>query len=90
MNKKNGKWIVFNQAGTKIRIENFKNSFRDGKTIVKYPNGSMHEEIEYKNGMLHGRKKSYNKRNKLIYDAEYKNNKLIKIHFSEKSKNYKN
>ncbi|MEQ9307436.1 MAG: hypothetical protein RJQ14_26215, partial [Marinoscillum sp.] len=59
--KKTGKWITFDENGTKTREENFSDGEWHGKRARWYKNGRIREVYNYHHGTLHGKWETWHK-----------------------------
>ena len=75
--EESGTWTYFYDSTQQIAWEmNFYMGEKNGKDVYMKPNGDTTKEETYKNGLLHGVKKSYYKGSKIFKEATYANGLL--------------
>lgn len=68
---RNGKWTFYSETGNELSMTVYENGKREGFTIVKYPNGSIHYTGEYKNDKTVGVWKTYDEKGKLVTEKDF-------------------
>lgn len=68
-----GVWKYFSEHGVELSIVVYNNGIKDGHTVVKYPNGSVHYSGEYLNDEPIGIWKFYNEEGQLTETKDYTN-----------------
>lgn len=66
-----GIWKYFSELGVELSIVVYNNGKKDGHTIVKYPNGTVHYSGEYLNDEPIGVWKFYNEEGQLSETKDY-------------------
>ena len=80
--KNNGFWIVDYYINVTKQMEGFSlndnpnNEKFDGLVKYYYENGVLYQEIHYKEGTIHGKRKVYDKDGKIKTTSEYKKGKI--------------
>ena len=74
-----GKWQYFNEQGQILRLENYKYGHPHGKWLTYYPIGAIESETNYENGVKEGNMKYLEPNGKIIFEALFQRNKMIKI-----------
>ena len=73
--KKEGKWIDWNDDGTKSQERYFQNDILNGEAVVWYDSGEKRYKAYYKNGLLDGKQIAYHKNGKVSVEGLLKNGK---------------
>jgi len=68
---RNGKWVFLSETGNELSITYFDHGKREGHTIVKYPNGSLHYVGEYLHDEMVGVWKFYDEKGNLKNEKDY-------------------
>lgn len=71
----NGPTIQFSNRGQLEKVSNFTNNEFDGK-YAEYNYGKVVKEMDYKNGVLEGFVREYDRTGKLQKETQFKNNKV--------------
>ena len=77
---KHGKFIHYDLLNPELalREEQYKNGQQHGTWTTRYKYGNTESIKNFSNGMRHGTIKYYDENGKTIYEAQYKNDKLVK------------
>lgn len=69
--KRHGKWVFYSENGVELSVTHYINGVREGFTIVKYPNGTIHYVGEYSNDKEVGIWKTYDTNQKLVEEKNF-------------------
>lgn len=69
--KRHGIWYFYDEAGTKISMTEFKHGLKNGVSLKRYPNGSVHYTGEYANDVQIGVWKTYDEKGNLVDSTNY-------------------
>lgn len=69
--KRHGKWVFYSENGIELSVMHYIHGVREGFTIVKYPNGTIHYVGEYSNDMEVGIWKTYDTKQKLVEEKDF-------------------
>ncbi len=69
---RNGKWVFYAESGTELSITVYESGKKEGFSIVKHPNGTMHYRGEYRNDEMVGIWTTYDEKGKVISEKDYK------------------
>jgi len=73
-----GKWLYYDQRGALLREEYYKENRPDGTWKTYYPMEPVESFVEYKDRLKNARTIYYEPNGKIIFEAVFKNNKLLK------------
>ncbi len=76
-NKKQGKWIIFNKAGKKLKEGTYKDNKKQGLWKEYYPSGKIKAKITYKNNIANGEVTFYYENGKISEQGIWKVNKWV-------------
>lgn len=68
---RDGKWVMLSETGKELSVTYFNKGSREGHSIVKYPNGTIHYVGEYKNNKMIGIWKFYDEKGNLKEEKDY-------------------
>ena len=68
---RNGVWLYYSEEGEELSMTNYEHGIKEGHSIVKYPNGSIHYTGTYKNDKPVGIWKTYDVSGKLATTKDY-------------------
>lgn len=68
---RNGKWVFKSEKGDELSVTNYRNGKKNGFSIVKFPNGSIHYYGEYRNDEKIGVWKTYSPEGKVIEEKDF-------------------
>ncbi len=66
-----GTWTVYDARRLKVSVWNFEHGKRHGKSVWMYPNGQRAREVDYQNGVIHGKSLAWNMKDQLTDDETY-------------------
>jgi antitoxin component YwqK of YwqJK toxin-antitoxin module len=69
--QRHGKWVFYAENGIELSITHYIHGVREGVTIVKYPNGTIHYVGEYSNDKEVGLWKTYDENQKLVEEKDF-------------------
>ena len=68
---RHGIWYFYSENGTKISMTEFKHGKKNGVSLHRYPNGSVHYSGEYEDDRQVGLWKTYDATGKLVDSTDY-------------------
>ncbi|MDD2198536.1 MAG: hypothetical protein PHE08_02295, partial [Bacteroidales bacterium] len=83
LGKKVDKWIMNNNNGDRIRIEQYLNDQPDGKWESWYDHGVKKSEINYKNGLKEGKTIYYDPKGNIEYEALFRGNRVVEVYVDQ-------
>lgn len=68
---RDGIWLFYSESGIELSMTNYEHGIRQGHSIVKYPNGSIHYTGTYKDDKPAGIWKTYDATGKVVNVKDY-------------------
>ena len=69
--RRHGIWYFYNESGMEISMTDFNHGKKNGVSLHRYPNGSIHYSGEYKDDVQVGLWKTYDSDGKLVDSTNY-------------------
>ena len=66
--------------------EQYKKGREDGQWLTWYDEGPLNTEVNYKNGLLNGTYKVLTIKGEVVFEATYKDDKLVKTKIDNRGK----
>ncbi len=70
-NRRHGTWYFYNEKGREMSMTTYTNGRKQGFSIVKHPNGTIHYSGEYNNDEKVGLWKFYNEKGEMVNEVNY-------------------
>ncbi len=68
---RDGLWTYYGFNGSELSVTIYEHGLREGFTVVKYPNGTLHYRGEYHKDAIVGVWTTYDEKGKLVSEKDY-------------------